>query len=99
MRGLQGDDPRYLLAAAGAKHFAVHSGPEPLRHRFDVSPSERDLRETYLPAFESAVREGDVEIVMTAYNALYGVPASVSPLLYGLLLLQKKIRRTGTIER
>ncbi len=85
IRGLQGDDPRYLLAAAGAKHFAVHSGPEPLRHHFDAAPSERDLRETYLPAFEAAVREGGVEIVMPAYNAVYGVPASISPLLYGLL--------------
>ena len=85
IRGLQGDDPRYLLSAAGAKHFAVHSGPEPLRHDFDASPSERDLYETYLPAFEAAVREGDVEIVMPAYNAVYGEPALVSPLLYGLL--------------
>ena len=85
IRGLQGDHPDYLLSAAGAKHFAVHSGPEPLRHNFDASPPERDLYETYLPAFEAAVREGDVEIVMPAYNAVYGVPALTSPLLYGLL--------------
>jgi beta-glucosidase len=85
VRGLQGDHPDYLLGAAGAKHFAVHSGPEPLRHEFDASPPERDLRETYLPAFEAVVREGTVEIVMPAYNAVYGVPASISPLLYGLL--------------
>src|SRR5690606_18275095 len=57
----------------------------PLRHHFDASPPERDLYETYLPAFEDLVREGDVEVVMTAYNAVYGVPASISPLLYGLL--------------
>lgn len=85
VRGLQGDDPRHLLTAACAKHFAVHSGPEPLRHDFNVSPSETDLYDTYLPAFEALVREGKVEIVMTAYNAVYGKPAPVSPLLYMLL--------------
>jgi len=85
VRGLQGDHPDYLLAAACAKHYAVHSGPEPLRHGFDVFPTTRDLYETYLPAFEALVRDGRVEIVMTAYNALYGTPCSISPLLYGLL--------------
>lgn len=85
VRGLQGDHPDYLLAAACAKHYAVHSGPEPLRHSLDVSPTGRDLYETYLPAFEALVRDGRVEIVMTAYNALYGTPCSVSPLLYALL--------------
>ncbi len=85
VRGLQGDDPRYLLVAACAKHFAVHSGPEPLRHNFDVAPSAEDLHDTYLPAFEALVREGRVEAVMTAYNSLYGQPAAVSPLLYALL--------------
>lgn len=85
VRGLQGDHPTYLQAAACAKHFAVHSGPEPLRHVFDVSPSEQDLYETYLPAFETLVRDADVEIVMTAYNALYGQPCPLSPLLFGLL--------------
>lgn len=85
VRGLQGQDARYLQAAACAKHFAVHSGPESLRHHFDAQPSEADLHETYLPAFEGLVREGRVEAVMTAYNALYGKPCAVSPLLYGLL--------------
>jgi beta-glucosidase len=85
VKGLQGDDPQHLLAAACAKHFAVHSGPEPLRHDFNVSPSETDFYDTYLPAFEALVREGKVEAVMTAYNAVYGKPAPVSPLLYGLL--------------
>lgn len=85
VRGLQGDDPRYLQAAACAKHFAVHSGPEPLRHVFDTSPPEADLYETYLPAFEALVREAKVEAVMTAYNSIYGKPAPVNPLLYGLL--------------
>ncbi len=82
VRGLQGDDPRYLQAAACAKHFAVHSGPESLRHVFDAAPPEADLYETYLPAFEALVREGRVEAVMTAYNALYGKPCALSPFLY-----------------
>ena len=81
IRGLQGDDPNYLKAMACAKHFAVHSGPEPERHTFNVNPSERDLYETYLPQFEAAVREGRVGAVMGAYNAVYGEPACSSPLL------------------
>lgn len=85
VRGLQGDHPDYLLAAACAKHFAVHSGPESLRHHFDVAPSPADLHETYLPAFEHLVSEAKVEIVMTAYNSLHGIPASISPLLYARL--------------
>ncbi len=85
VRGLQGDNPDYLLAAACAKHYAVHSGPESLRHNFDATPPDADLYETYLPAFEALVREGRVEAVMTAYNALNGTPASISPLLYTLL--------------
>jgi beta-glucosidase len=85
VQGLQGEDARYLMAAACAKHFAVHSGPEPLRHDFNVTPSESDLYDTYLPAFEALVREGKVEAVMTAYNAVNGRPAPVSPLLYLLL--------------
>ncbi|HET7537758.1 MAG TPA: glycoside hydrolase family 3 C-terminal domain-containing protein [Candidatus Didemnitutus sp.] len=85
VKGLQGDNPNYLLTAACAKHYAVHSGPEPERHIFDVSPPEADLYETYLPAFEALVREGKVEAVMTAYNSLYGQPCSINPLLYGLL--------------
>ena len=85
VRGLQGDNPDYLLAGACAKHFAVHSGPESLRHNFDVTPSRADLYETYLPAFEALVREGHVEVVMTAYNSLDGTPCSVNPLLYALL--------------
>ncbi|HEY9155770.1 MAG TPA: glycoside hydrolase family 3 C-terminal domain-containing protein [Opitutaceae bacterium] len=85
VRGLQGDDPNYLLAAACAKHYAVHSGPESLRHSLDVSPSDLDLNETYLPAFEALVREGHVEAVMTAYSSLYTIPCSIHPLLYGRL--------------
>jgi beta-glucosidase len=85
VRGLQGDNPDYLLAAACAKHYAVHSGPESLRHNFDATPPDADLYETYLPAFEALVREGHVEAVMTAYNAINGTPASMNPLLYTLL--------------
>jgi len=85
VRGLQGDDPRYLKVAAGAKHFAVHSGPEATRYKVDVEPLRADLFETYLPAFEALVREGRVESVMTAYNALYGTPCSMNPLLFDLL--------------
>ncbi|HEY1786827.1 MAG TPA: glycoside hydrolase family 3 C-terminal domain-containing protein [Verrucomicrobiae bacterium] len=72
--GIQGDDPKYMLAMACAKHYAVHNGPESQRHRFNATPSERDLYETYLPQFEMAVREGHVGGVMGAYSALFGVP-------------------------
>ncbi len=81
VKGLQGDDPVYLKAAACAKHYAVHSGPEPLRHSFDARPSKRDLYETYLPAFRALVQEGHVEAVMGAYNRVYGESASASPFL------------------
>ncbi|MDZ7373995.1 MAG: glycoside hydrolase family 3 C-terminal domain-containing protein [candidate division KSB1 bacterium] len=74
VRGLQGDDPRYLKVVATPKHFAVHSGPEPERHRFDAVVDERDLWDTYLPAFEMAVREGGAQSVMCAYNRLRGDP-------------------------
>ncbi len=81
VRGLQGGDPNYLKAAACAKHFAVHSGPEALRHGFDAQVSPRDLRDTYLPAFEMVVREGQVEAVMGAYNRVNGEPCCASQLL------------------
>ena len=81
IRGLQGDVPGYDEAMACAKHFAVHSGPEPERHRFNAAPPERDLYETYLPQFEMAVREGHVGGVMGAYNSLYGIPACASSFL------------------
>lgn len=67
VRGIQGEDPTYLKAAACAKHFAVHSGPERLRHQFNAKTSDKDLYETYLPAFEALVEAG-VESVMCAYN-------------------------------
>lgn len=73
VEGLQGDG-EYLKAAACAKHFAVHSGPEALRHKFDAKASKKDLRETYLPAFEKLVKEAGVEAVMGAYNRTNGEP-------------------------
>ena len=72
--GLQGHDETYLKTAACAKHFAVHSGPESLRHSFDAKVSEQDLRQTYLPAFEACVKEAKVEAVMGAYNRTNGQP-------------------------
>jgi len=86
IRGLQGNDPKYFKAMACAKHFAVHSGPESTRHTFDAEIPERDFRETYLPQFEAAVREGKVGIVMGAYNSVYGEPATSSSLLLNDIL-------------
>jgi len=73
VKGLQGNDARYLKTAACAKHFAVHSGPEKLRHEFNAQVSDKDLRETYLPAFKALV-DAKVEAVMCAYNRTNGAP-------------------------
>jgi len=81
IKGMQGDDPKYLKTAACAKHYAVHSGPEMLRHHFNAQVSLKDLRETYLPAFRDAVKEGKVEAVMGAYNRVNGEPACASKML------------------
>ena len=81
IKGIQGDDPKYFAAIATPKHFAVHSGPEPLRHGFNVDPSRRDLWETYLPAFRQSITEGKAYSLMCAYNAIDGYPACVSPML------------------
>lgn len=86
VKGLQGNDPNYLQASACAKHYAVHSGPEALRHEFDVSVSKQDLYETYLPAFKALVTKADVESVMGAYNRVYGDPACGSDLLLNEIL-------------
>lgn len=72
--GLQGDDPKYLKAAGCAKHYAIHSGPEPSRHMFDVYVSDHDLWDTYLPAFRELVVNAKVAGVMCAYNAYAGQP-------------------------
>src|SRR5690606_2187373 len=73
VKGLQGDYPRYLKTAAAAKHFAVHSGPEKLRHEFNAVASQKDMWETYLPAFKALV-DANVESIMCAYNATNGEP-------------------------
>lgn len=79
--GLQGDNPDYLKTAATAKHFAVHNGPEISRHSDNYVVSDKDLYETYLPAFEKAVVEADVEAVMCAYNRVNDLPACGSDML------------------
>ncbi|MGN1119901.1 MAG: glycoside hydrolase family 3 N-terminal domain-containing protein, partial [Oscillospiraceae bacterium] len=84
VKGIQGEG-EYLTAAACAKHFAVHSGPEAVRHEFDAHVSEKDLEETYLPAFKALVEEAHVEGVMGAYNRVNGEPACASKMLMGRL--------------
>lgn len=88
IKGVQGDG-EYLLAAACAKHFAVHSGPEEKRHEFDARVSQKDLWETYLPAFEACVVEGKVEGVMGAYNRTNGEPCCGSKTLIQDILKNK----------
>jgi len=81
IRGMQGDDPKYLKTVATVKHFAVHSGPEPERHQFDAAVSERDLRESYLPHFETGIRDGGAYSLMCAYNRVDGKTACGSDML------------------
>ena len=81
VKALQGDDPKYLKTVATPKHYAVHSGPEHDRHHFDIDVSERDLRETYLPAFKATVQEGRAYSVMSAYQRFRGEPCSSNTLL------------------
>jgi beta-glucosidase len=83
--GLQGDDPHYLKTVSTPKHYAVHSGPESLRHRFNVPVSLHDLYDTYTPAFRATVMEGHADSIMCAYNSIDGEPACANHLLYGLL--------------
>ncbi len=87
--GLQGHDENYLKSAACAKHFAVHSGPEDVRHSFDARVSEQDLRETYLPAFQACVQEAGVETVMGAYYRTNGEPCCGSGRLLKEILRQE----------
>ena len=81
VNGVQGEDPDHPRAIATSKHFAVHSGPESLRHGFNVDPSPRDLEETYLPAFRATVTEGHVGSVMCAYNSIDEWPACTNKML------------------
>jgi beta-glucosidase len=83
--GLQGDDPKYLKVVATPKHYAVHSGPESLRHRFDVEVSLHDLYDTYTSAFRATVVEGQAGSVMCAYNSVLGEPACANSVLFNLL--------------
>ena len=76
--GMQGNDPNYVKTHACAKHYAVHSGPEPLRHSMNVEPTNRDLWETYLPAFKALVKKGHVREVMCAYQRFEGKPCCTS---------------------
>lgn len=85
--GMQGDDPKYYRVIATPKHFAVHSGPESLRHVFDVDVSKHDMEDTYLPAFRAAVTEGRAGSVMCVYNAVKGQPGCAND-----FLLQDQLR-------
>jgi len=87
VKGMQGDDPKYFKTISTPKHFAVHSGPEPDRHVFDAVIDERDLRETYLPAFRATVFEANAQSIMCAYNRFRGEPCCGSS-----ELLQKILR-------
>ena len=89
VRGMQGNDDKYYKTHACAKHYAVHSGPEPLRHTYDASVSMRDLWETYLPAFKALVKKGNVREVMCAYNRYEGVPCCTSDRLLVDILRRK----------
>ncbi|RPI05487.1 MAG: glucan 1,4-alpha-glucosidase [Ignavibacteriae bacterium] len=89
VRGLQGDDPKYFKVIATPKHYAVHSGPEPLRHSFNAQTSPQDLYDTYLPAFEATISDGGAWSVMGAYNRYMGQPCCASDLLLKKILRDK----------
>ncbi len=89
VRGMQGNDSNYLKTAACAKHYVVHSGPEGERHTFNAIPSQKDFFETYLPAFETLVKEAKVEAVMCAYNRTFDLPCCGSSYLLTQVLREK----------
>ncbi len=86
VEGLQGTNPDYFKVVATPKHFAVHSGPESSRHRFDVTPTPHDLWDTYMPAFRATIVDAKAGSIMCAYNAIYGQPACGSDLLMQTIL-------------
>jgi beta-glucosidase len=86
VEGMQGSNPEFYRVIATPKHFAVHSGPESERHRFDVTPSPHDLWDTYLPAFRATITEAKADSIMCAYNAIDGQPACGSDLLLKTVL-------------
>ncbi len=86
VKGLQGNDPNYLKVIATPKHYAVHSGPEPDRHMFNAVIDNHDLYDTYLPAFEACVKEGNAFSIMCAYNSLRGSACCGSPALLHQIL-------------
>jgi len=88
IKGLQGDDPKYLKLVATAKHYMVHSGPESERHRFNATTDQYDFLDTYLPAFKASVQEGKAFSIMSAYNSYNGVAASAN-----IFLLSKVLRQ------
>jgi beta-glucosidase len=79
VKGLQGDHVKYLKTIATPKHYVVHSGPESLRHVFNVEIGQRDFMDTYLPAFEACIKEGKAKSVMGAYNRFRGESCCGSP--------------------
>ena len=89
VNAMQGNDPDYFKTICTAKHFAVHSGPEPLRHEFNAVPSKKDLWETYLPAFKMLAQDAHVYSVMCAYNRLYNEPCCSNPFLLNDVLRKK----------
>ena len=89
VKGLQGDDPKYLRVVATPKHYAVHSGPEAERHSFDAVVNSKDLWETYLPAFEATIKEGRAQSIMGAYNRTNGEPCCGSKTLLEKILREK----------
>ncbi|MFN2132158.1 MAG: glycoside hydrolase family 3 C-terminal domain-containing protein [Anaerolineae bacterium] len=89
IKGLQGDNPKYLKLVATPKHYAVHSGPEHDRHHFDARASERDMRQTYLPAFKACIVEAKAYSIMGAYNRTNGEPCCASPTLLEQILREE----------